>query len=425
MSNVIHLAQRHVNGYLRPGRSSAARLKALIASGERPCDGLVLDAAAWSRLGDLSDAALTAGIETVLDPRSLELGSAGGRARGGVASLAWAGATPHDRDALRSADARAELVVPLADFVAAQRIDAVLAPTHYVEAPDDEWLNIDEALTTELREALDDLGCSDARVYRPLFIPSRLLSPRVALAADLATSLESRAIDAIWLGVHPFGASAGPLAVRRYIDFCRALHCANRPIVALHTGTVGLLLLAVGAVSAIESGVTDGEHFDHEALTTFPRPPRDGERIIGSTPRVYVQSLGAFLTTREAQALFAVRGMTAAHACQFRCCPRGTADMIGRRIDHFAIRRQAEIEALVRVPAHRRAKAWLDTELRPASDRAIAAERAHPRFKSVRKRLDDWRGVVSGLREADNREVPSVARPLTAKDDNAALRNAR
>ena len=425
MSNVIHLAPRQVNGYLRPGRSSAGRIKALIASGERPCDGLVLDAAAWSRLSDLADAADGAGIETVLDPRSLELSSDGGRTRGGVASLAWAGATIHNRDALRSADARAELVTPLADFVAAHHIGAVLAPTHYSEARDDEWLAIDDALTTELRQALDDFGRSDARVYRPLFFPSRLLSPRVGFAAAVAASLENPAIDAVWLGVHPFGASAGPLAIRRYIDFCRELHRANRPIVALHTGTVGLLLLAVGAVSAIESGVTDGEHFDIEALTTSPRLPRAGQKIIGSTPRVYVQSLGAFLTTREAEALFAVRGMTASHACQFRCCPRGSADMIGRRIDHFAIRRQAELDALARVPAHRRTKAWLDTELRPASDRAITAERAHPRFKSVRKRLDDWRRVVSGLQMADSRQVPSVALPLAAKDNNSELRNAR
>jgi len=425
MSNVISLTPPQVRGYLRPGRSSAGRLKAVIAAGDRPCDGLVLDAASWPRLADLAEAAEGASIETVLDPRSLELSSEGGRARGGVAGLPWAGTAPHDRAALRTRADRAQVVVPLAHFVKDHNLHAVLAPTHFIESPHDEWLRIDEALTNELRDALDSLGRRDARVYRPLYVPSRLLGRRIGLGDILVGALEHTPADALWVAVHPFGVSAGPLAIRRYVDFCRALHATGRPIVGLHTGTVGLLLLAIGAVSAIESGVTDGERFDFDALTQLPRQPREGEKIIGSTPRVYLQSLGAFLTTKEAQAFFSVRGMTASHACQSKCCPRGTTDMISRRIDHFVLRRQAEIEAIARVPAHRRAKAWLDTELRPASDRAIAAERAHPRLRSVRRRLDDWRRVVSGLQKIDAYNQPSIAPPLSATRQQPGLRGVR
>jgi hypothetical protein len=413
MATIIPL-KRHPNlrGFLRPGRSTAGRLKALIAAGAHPCDGLVLDAALWSRLSDLADAAAGARIETVLDPRSLELASEGGRARGAVAGLAWAGRVTHSREALRSRAARAELVGPIADFVATQRLDAVLAPTHFLETVEDEWLDIDDALTRELREVLDGLGRKDALVYRPVYLPSRLLSSRLGPGDTLAARFKGTATDALWLGVHPFGTSAGPLAIRRYVDFCRALHAAELPIVAMHSGTVGMLLMALGAVSAIESGVTDGENFDADALTRRPRVPRDGEKVIGATPRVYLHTLGAFVTTKEAQAFFAVRGMTSSHACQSACCPHGVEDMVSHRIGHFAMRRQAEIEGLARIPSHKRAKVWVDTELRPASDRAIAAERAHPRLRSVRKRLDDWRRTASGILDLDAGVPTSVARGL-------------
>lgn len=421
MATIVHLNRRPtLRGYLRPGRSSAGRLKALIAAGAHPCDGLVLDAALWPRLSDLADAGAGARIETVLDPRSLELASDGGRARGAVAGLAWAGRSTHSREALTSRAGRAAVIGPIADFVASQRLDSVLAPTHFLESVNDEWLDIDDALTVELREALDGVGRKDAIVYRPLYLPSCLLLSRLGLGSKLAARFKETPTSALWLGVHPFGTSAGPLALRRYVDFCRALHAAELPIVAMHSGTVGVLLMALGAVSAIESGVTDGENFDAEALTSRPRVPREGEKVIGATPRVYLHTLGAFVTTKEARAFFAVRGMTSSHACQSGCCPRGVDDMVSHRIGHFAMRRQAEIDSLTRIPSHQRAKVWLDTELRPASDRAIAAERAHPRLRSVRKRLDEWRRTASGILDLDAGRPASVARGLTGPREGDA-----
>jgi hypothetical protein len=424
MANVIQLARSSgLRGYLRPGRSTAGRLKTMIAAGRRPCDGVVLDAALWTRLSELADVAKSSDIETVLDPRSLELASAGGRSRGGIAGLPWAGTSIHDTGTLRSRHARADIIVPIAHFVAEHHLDAVLAPTHFFETLDDDWLAIDDMLTLELREALDSLGRADARLYRPLYLPSRLLAGRYATGAALVGRLGAyHHVEALWIAVHPFGASAGPVALRRYVDFCRSLHAAGLPLVGMRTGTVGILLMALGAVSAIESGVTDGETFDVEVLTRAPRTPRDGEKIIGATPRVYLQGLGAFVTTKEAEAFFAVRGMTSSHACQSACCPRGSRDMIERRIDHFALRRQAEIDALSRIPVHRRARDWLDTELRPASDRAIAAERVHPRLRSVRKRLDDWRRTTAGLLDIDDRTPPTVARAITSVRDRTAPR---
>ncbi|MGC2191836.1 MAG: hypothetical protein WA751_05845, partial [Candidatus Dormiibacterota bacterium] len=203
-----------------------------------------------------------------------------------------------------------DLVQPIAHFVAMHHLDAVLSPAHFVDRIDDPWLALDDVLTNDLRGALDAIGLPDVLVYRPLYISSRLLSLRSRAASIIAAQLESSPADGVWLGVHPFGTSAGPLAIRRYIEFCQSLHRSNLPLVGLHTGTVGVLLMALGALSGIESGVTDGEKFDVDAMTRALRQPRKGEKVIGSTPRVYLQTIGAFVTTKEAEAFFGVRGTT-------------------------------------------------------------------------------------------------------------------
>jgi hypothetical protein len=273
-------------------------------------------------------------------------------------------------------------------------------------------------LTEELRGALDGAGLGTVLLYRPLYLHSRLLSPRLGVGAALAARLVESPADALWLAVHPFGTGAGPLAVRRYIDFTRALHGAGLPLVGLHTGTIGVLLMALGVLSGIESGVTDGERFDVDAITGYLRVPRPGEKVIGSTPRIYLQTLKAFVTTTEADTFFGVRGMAAVHACQPPCCAHGTRDMAANRISHFTLPRQAEIDSLERIPPHRRARAWLDDQLRPASDRAIAAERALPRLASVRRRLDDWRRITSAMIDKHTTSPPSIAPPLTGHRRN-------
>jgi len=54
----------------------------------------------------------------------------------------------------------------------------------------------------------------------------------------------------------PFGNNSGHVSLFRYIQSCRELVSLDLPIVAERTGTIGLALVAFGAVSGLESGVT-------------------------------------------------------------------------------------------------------------------------------------------------------------------------
>src|SRR5205823_1235341 len=137
--------------------------------------------------------------------------------------------------------------------------------------------------------------------------------------------------------------------------------------VGLSTGAVGLLLMALGALGGIESGITDGETFDASQHLRRPRVQRDGKPM-GATARIYLTTLQTSLTTTEATAFFGTRGMTGQHICQNpnHCCRRGLRDMLANRVEHFARSRQGEVARLSEFPRHRRPQLYLDETLRPA-----------------------------------------------------------
>jgi len=408
VGNVIALsAPPRAALYLRPGRLASAQLRDILAAHRRPCDGIVIDPTLWSRQSDLASLANSSEVETILDPRSLELASDGGRERTGIAALPWYTSTLQTPAYFADAANRHEFVSDIAAFVLERKLTAVLAPTHFTQGDDDPWLGVDDALTADLRRILDRRGGENVRLYRPLYIHSSI-ARRPADVKSIAVRLQGSAADAIWLGVHPFGSThAGPLALRRYIELCLGLHLAGLPLVGVHTGTVGLLLLAMGAISGIESGVTDLESF---SLAQFQdMPVRDGRPVIGSTPRVYIQSLGAFMTKKQAQAFYSVRGMTAQHICQMGCCRRGVEDTLTWTINHFVTCRRQEVNRIASAPTHMRPRLYLDEMLRPASDRAVAASRAVSSLGPIRKRLDDWRQTMAGVLDQHHGLLPTIS----------------
>jgi len=415
MSNVLSLVQEsHLASYLRPGRLASAKLRDLIAQGQRPCDGLVLDPLLRQRQLELAGVARAANVEVVLESHSLALASPGGRARTGVADLPWAGDQVQTSGTLGNLQEARRVARSLAEYAVEFGFSAVLAPTHFIDGPRHPWLDVDDQLVSELRSQLDDLGAGDILVYRPLYLHGNLLRDSAEIAR-ISSRLLASPIDAVWLAVHPFGTtSSGPLALRRYVDGSRQIHSAGVPVIGLHTGTVGLLLMALGCLSGIESGMTDLEGFHIERLTSAPAPQEEG-RAIGATPRIFVQSLGAFLTTQEARAFFGARGMTSQHVCQAGCCPRGFEDTVRDRLRHFALSRAKEVRELERAPIHLRPQTYLDEFLRPASDRAVAASKAHPRVAAARRRLDDWRQTYSGILERENGMSVSMAPLATGK----------
>ena len=414
MDNIIPLVREDPLAlYFSAGWTWPNRLGNLIANDRLACKGLRIDPAYWGRQAALVDAANAVEIETVLDPRSLELSTEEGRERSGVTSLPWAGSAPHD-EILKSGDARSEVVGRLAEFVLANKLSGVLAPTHYIRTVGDEWLDIDDVLVTDLRRALDQQGGRDIVMYRPVYLHADVARDGQEIQR-LCTRIQAAPADGLWLAVHPFGtANSGTVALRRYVELCRALQQTNLPLVGMHTGTVGLTLMALGALGGIESGITDGETFDIDQRLRRPRVRPDGKSM-GPVTRVYVPTLQAFLKPKEAEAFFKARGMTGQHVCQRRCCLRGVQDMVSGRVEHFIESRSSEVNRLSDYPRHRRAEMYLDETLRPASDRAVAASRALPSMGNVRKRLDTWRQAYTATLDREGGEIHSVAQAPTGR----------
>lgn len=76
----------------------------------------------------------------------------------------------------------------------------------------------------------------------------------------------------------------------------RALHVLGVPLVAEHSGTVGVALLAFGAVGGIESGITIAEGVNLDGYLKLPKPD---VKPFAPAPRVYLHEIGAFLDPKR------------------------------------------------------------------------------------------------------------------------------
>lgn len=382
-----------LGSYLRVGGKDHTFLTQMLVEGKPIGGGLIADPARLEEQRDLWGEARQSGIETVLDPRSLELSTPGGILRGGARDLAWAPAETvglHTPDSLYGR-AGEDLCDQLVDTVHTASFSAVLAPTHFLDSHRDPWLDIDADLTRALRRGLDRAGHQQVPIYYPLIAKSEsFYDPR--WRASVIGVLRVLPVDAVWLRIHPFGtATSGPRALKRYLAACRDFHQLGRPLVGEHTGAVGVALMAFGALGGVESGVTVNDHTD---LSGWLRVPTGGGGG-GGEARIYLHHLRAFLVRSKAEALLNRPGMKAAHAClDTSCCPRGWKDTRLRYREHFATQRSREVTALSAVPEPLRAGQYLENFLRPASDKAVRAAEAEPALLPVRKRLDSWRGTL-------------------------------
>jgi hypothetical protein len=377
--------------YLRPGRNDHKVLLQMLVDGINIGTGLVADPVLRGRQADLMSEARRLGVETVLDPRTVDLSTPGGVSRSGVTDLPWAGQALHTPQLLTGPAGRM-LIDQIATMVKRDGYSAVLAPTHAIDGLSDPWVGVDHNLTCMLRAELNSLGLGDVLIYYPLVTRSAALLSTESRVRAVAT-LSGLPIDAVWLRLHPFGtATAGPLALRRYLEICRALHELGLPLVAEHSGTVGVALLAFGAVGGIESGITFGERVD---LTTMLRPPKPDAKPFAPSPRVYLHAIGGFVDVDAAAGLFETRGMKTLHVCaNTRCCPRGWLDMRLEPRRHFVGHRAREVAHLSGMPESLRPGQYLENFLRPASDRTVRTAEVAPKLIPVRRRLDSWRGTL-------------------------------
>lgn len=402
-----------LGSYFRPSQADHTVLLQLLS--ERlpaALEGIVFDPGLEERQAELRQEVLHQRVEAVLDTKAMELAMPGGRTRR-VLKLPWAGDYGlHTPTRLRGDDGR-RLVSDITEWLKARQFSAVLAPTHFLEAgAADPWLPVDRDLAHMLRESLDAASMGNVPIYYPLAIPGKLFYDGTAREA-IRWALSSLPIDGIWLRIHPFGTASGPRVVRRYIEASSSFHGGGLPLVADRVGTVGLALLAFGAVGGIESGITLGENFDARRLT---RPPKKGKNF-GPQFRVYLQEAQAFLGRAEARRFFENRSMKAHFACKdSSCCPRGATDTIADPRRHFLICRLREVARLGNLPEVLRPSRYLEEVLRPATDKVIRAAKVAPSLEASRRRLEAWRYTLGSLAET------SAQRTFSAVPEGRRLR---
>ena len=390
--------------YLRPGRNDHTVFQQLLAE-DRAVSGLVLDARHFGRQAELRDALVANGVHAVLDTDFMEASTPGGSVLAGVGTLPWAPFVPARPGTHRGGSGR-KVASLIADMVLAGSFSAVLAPTPLLNDAADPWFAADRAMAASLRAELDRRDLSGVAIFYPLAIPGTVLR-HGSQRGILIEALKSIEIDALWLRIHPFGTtSAGPIALRGYIEACWDLHRIGVPVVAERSGTIGVALMAFGAAGGIESGITLGERFDASGLAASRDP---NAKPFSPAPRVYLQDIGAFVQRASAGSLFQNRQMQAALACRdAACCRRGSVDMIKDPRRHFVLRRISEVDRVGAAPAGHRPGIYLEDFLRPATDLALRASRILPELVPAQQRLESWRFTLGAIERTG---IPSASLP--------------
>lgn len=396
---VVREAGEPLGLFFRVGRSDHPVLKQLLSESRVGMLGAVFDPCNCGCQEELRAEFGQRHLEAILDPALMELATIGGHTRARK-QLPWASPEPQVPSQFDSSFSE-QTTDKIAQFVAANKFTAVLAPSHYLsEGMKDPWLQIDKRLVVNLRTRLDANGCSDVAIYYPLALSTKHFTD-AAQRIGIKAALSGLPIDALWLRTHPFGSESGDTTLRRYVQACQNLHGLGVPLVSEKTGVLGLALLAFGAVSGIESGISSGEKFDFGRLKHLRMP--NGK--FGKTPRVYLPDLGGFLTRKEANEFFEHRGLRQFACRDSQCCQRGVESMTGtnsRR--HFAFQRMDEVAKLSRVTPSLRPNEYLDRILRPATDnigRALAYEQlpdaVKKKLEKSRRKQDGWRATLGEM----------------------------
>ncbi|MEY2536519.1 MAG: hypothetical protein QOG67_259 [Verrucomicrobiota bacterium] len=349
--------------FFRPGRSDHTTVNQAVSESRLGFSGGVFEPSHTSFQKEVIANMAERSLRTVLDPLMLELSTVSGLTPP-RRDLKWADSMPHQHMQFnaKKVDRSSRLI---AECVKENNFDSVLAPTHYLaKGANDPWFLIDRRLTSQLRQQLNSVGAAGASIYYPLALPTSVFFDPVQ-RRGLKASLETLNVNGIWLRVSPFGANNGGPSLQNYIIACRDFHSLKIPIVAEKAGTLGLALLAFGAVTGLESGISSGEQFNFARLNIAPKIKR---KPFAPRPRVYLQSLGIFVSRDDAAKLFEDLKFRAYACSDSDCCQKGFKSTLSDPRRHFANCRMEEIAELSAMPATLRPSGYLQQMLRPADE---------------------------------------------------------
>ena len=278
----VRAASEPLGWYLRPSYVDHRAIADAVASGSVGVYGVVFDPIYQARHSELRDLMAERSFDAILDPRTQELGSAGGFNRR-LSALPWALDRPHRPDDFGDVGAR-RVADRMAQFVREKRYSAVLAPTHYIQSASSPWLDVDARLTVLLRQYLDRAGAGNVPIFYSLAVSYdvfRSADERGAILERLA----DLPIECLWMKIAQSGALTHA-AVRNLVKGAAEFHSLQVPLIGdMMGGWRGLSALAFGAVGGICHGVTQKEAFNGSSLM---RPANSGKKGFTWPTRTYV-----------------------------------------------------------------------------------------------------------------------------------------
>jgi len=385
--------------YFRVGHIDHVGLVRLIAERKLRTDGLVFDARWHERHKVLRQHADQAGIATCLDTQAMELVMPGTASKGHT-DLPWAGddmRAPEDFSSKRVEEFVEAIVTRTVEGAYRQ----VMAPAHYLSDISSDWLDVDCALTSELRAQLDTAGQDEVRVIYPLAVHHGIFYD-AGSRAILVQALRSLPVDGITLRVHPFGSSSGPHVMRSFIEACWDLRRIETPLMVERAGIAGLSAYALGAVDLVESGITAGDSFD---VGSLQQPAKKSDKPSFLRPqRVYVEALGMTVDCKVASILLSSPRGKVSFACKEQgCCPNGYRDMLENCGRHSALARQRQYFQLSKVPPPMRAEYFIQSLISPVCDMLGRARDLHESFKHAHQRTLSVKEVLVDLQREQAR----------------------
>jgi hypothetical protein len=429
MSNVITMNPRPLQSaptplglYFRPGRVGHNDLTQILLSGPQKFFGAVIDATMVENQKELRSQLLSSKLDAVLDPQTQASAFEHGH-RPSMAKLPWGSDRPHRVDDFKELAGR-QRIIKLAEFAVQNSFTQMLAPSHYISSPNDQWFGVDCELVRWLRVELDKRGGKDIPIIYSLAISNALFKDKEQRAALIA-GLANLPIGSIWIKVDGLGADAGPITLTHALDAISDFHSLGLPIIGDQIGGIpGLALLAFGAVGGIAHGITQGEKFSSKSWRKPPTKPGGGGW------RIYFPPLGLSLTRKEAEALLASspQAMAKFGNRNTLACPRGIVDMLHQPVRAFVIQRAEEVAGLAAVPEALRPQNFVEKTVRPLTDCSLAATRINwkpddplsgklaTRLANHRKRVENHR-IILGAR-ADR----SLPRTISVQPETRIVR---
>ena len=421
-----------IGHFVRLGETGHRQLADLHAEGRFSPKRLVVDASRFRHQKELVSALRASGTLVVLDTKAAEL-SAEAKFSGFAKGAPWASAgngKPLGLDHF-APTAPCDVIGQIARFAIENKVHAVLSPSHFLgRGSGTKWFEVDCRACLALREALDRAG------GRRIGIDYQLLIPHVALddvmeRGRLIEAIKDLPFDNLWIRASGFGADAGPLTTRRYLNSLSSVHNLGKPIVADYLG--GLISLAAksfGAISGFAEGIGERERFDARDWHKPPKP-RDDDHVFAPQKRVTITGFGRTVTVAELKLLSEAKGGRRLVACNDRtCCSHGLPDMLSNPKRHSHNQRLNQVRELERVPDLNRAQHFLDGEMRCADRLARQIKELKTNDDTLSKRMADYsrrteklRAALEDFHETRGNDLPR-ALPVIERRDGSESRKA-